>query len=49
MIDIFQKEGLLNKQPKEKNTFFVSDLTDSFQSSAARFYGENIVLKHKVL
>lgn len=49
MIDIFKKEGLLNNNTAEKNTFFVSDLTASFQASAARFYGEDIVLKHKVL
>jgi len=49
MIEIFKKEGLLNDKKTKSNSFYVSDFTDSFQASAARFYGENIQLELKVL
>ncbi|MFK8038065.1 MAG: glutamate racemase [Crocinitomicaceae bacterium] len=49
MIEIFEKEGLLNQEKKQPNAFFVSDYTISFQNSATRFYGENINLELKTL
>lgn len=49
MIEIFKKEGLINTEKRELNQFFVSDLTNSFQESASRFYEEEIELHHKKL
>ncbi|MFK8044398.1 MAG: glutamate racemase [Crocinitomicaceae bacterium] len=49
MIEIFEKEGLMNTTSKASNSFFVSDYTQSFQDSATRFYGEDIELKAKLL
>ena len=49
MIEIFRKENMLNDVKTTQNTFYVSDLTDSFQESAARFYEEEIQLNLKQL
>ena len=49
MIEIFKKEGLLNSEKVNPNSFYVSDFTQSFQASAARFYGEDIRLELKTL
>ncbi len=49
MIEIFKKENLLTPKRTKDNTFYVSDLTDSFQGSASRFYEGNIELHLKKL
>ncbi len=49
MIEIFKKENLINSKKTTDNTFFVSDLTEGFQESASRFYGENLNLELKNL
>ncbi len=49
MIEIFKNENLLNQNKTVPNSFYVSDFTDSFQASAARFYGEDIRLDLKLL
>lgn len=46
---ILEKENLLAKSRTEKNKFYVSDLTPSFEASANRFYEENIHLDLKKL
>ena len=45
MKTIFETEKMLAQKPEGRNQFYVSDLTDSFQASTARFYGENIHLE----
>jgi glutamate racemase len=46
---ILENENLLSEEKKEKDYFFVSDLTKGFQKSASRFYGNNIELELKKL
>lgn len=46
---ILSHEKLLSKEKSQANHFYVSDLTPGFQKSAARFYGNNIVLELKTL
>lgn len=45
--DILEKEGLLAgiSSKKEKNVFYISDFTPSFEQTAKQFYGEEIHLK----
>lgn len=45
MERIFKSENLLNTERQAPNYFFVSDMTDTFQVSTSRFYGENIQLE----
>ncbi|MFN8310667.1 MAG: glutamate racemase [Chitinophagales bacterium] len=42
---ILAKEKLLSEKRNGGDTFFVSDITDSFRNSARFFYGENINLQ----
>jgi len=42
---ILGNENMLNDKRDGDNQFYVSDLTDSFQASTERFYGEDIQLK----
>lgn len=46
---ILENENLLSEEKKEKDHFYVSDLTKGFQKSASRFYGNNIELELKKL
>jgi glutamate racemase len=43
---IFQSENLLSPKKKADNHFYVSDITESFQESTRRFYGDKIKLEH---
>ncbi|MFN8275926.1 MAG: glutamate racemase [Chitinophagales bacterium] len=46
---ILGKEGLLSSKRAGADTFYVSDLTESFRQSASFFYGENInLLQEKI-
>lgn len=47
--NILENENLLNKHRKEKDHFYVSDLTKGFQKSASRFFGNTIELELKKL
>ena len=47
--NILDNENLLSKTKKEKDHFYVSDLTKGFQKSASRFYENNIELELKKL
>jgi glutamate racemase len=49
MADIFNVENLLANEKANLNHFYVSDITDGFQTSTSRFYGENIKLELKKL
>lgn len=49
MTDIFKVENLLANEKANLNHFYVSDITDGFQTSTSRFYGENIKLELKKL
>lgn len=42
---ILENEKLLSSQRTKENKFYVSDLTQGFQESASRFYGEDLVLE----
>lgn len=43
--NILQKEKLLSAKRENENEFYVSDFTDSFEKTAAVFYGSDIALK----
>lgn len=45
MKDIFKNENLLSPKKAGDNHFYVSDITDGFQQSTTRFYGDNIKLE----
>ncbi len=45
MKHIFEVEGLLNPKKVGDNHFYVSDITNGFQDSTSRFYGDNIRLE----
>ena len=45
MKSIFEAEGLLSPKKSADNHFYVSDITDGFQESTSRFYGDNIKLE----
>lgn len=47
--NILENENLLSEIKKEKDHFYVSDLTKGFQKSASRFFGNNIELEFKKL
>ncbi len=49
MIEIFKNENMLNTNKTKPNKFYVSDLTESFQESASRFYEDSIELNLKKL
>lgn len=42
---IFSKEVMLKSEKTKGNLFYVSDMTDGFQDSTSRFYGEDIKLQ----
>jgi len=46
---ILDKEKLLSETKRNKNKFYVSDLTAGFQESAARFYDDEVKLVLKIL
>lgn len=45
MIEIFRSEDLLSNKKSGDNHFYVSDITEGFQESTSRFYGDNIKLE----
>ncbi|MDG1916183.1 MAG: glutamate racemase [Crocinitomix sp.] len=45
MIEVFESENLLSSKKSGDNHFYVSDITEGFQESTSRFYGDNIRLE----
>ena len=43
---VLEEKDLMSTVAKQKHTFFVSDLTDSFKASTEIFFGEEVNLKH---
>ena len=46
ITEVFQSENLLSEKKSGDNHFYVSDITEGFQESTSRFYGDNIKLEH---
>lgn len=45
MREIFKNEGMLSDKKIGQNHFYVSDITEGFQESTSRFYGDKIKLE----
>ncbi|NOQ71597.1 MAG: glutamate racemase [Crocinitomix sp.] len=46
ILDVFESENLMSDKKKADNHFYVSDITEGFQESTSRFYGDKIKLEH---
>lgn len=44
---LLKKEGLLSKDKKEKNLFYISDYTESFEETSKLFFGQKIDLREE--